>query len=52
MTKQELVNEIAQKTGIEKITVSKTVESLLETIKGNMIKNQNVYLRGFGSFIV
>jgi len=52
VTKQDLVSDIAKKTGIEKITVSKTVESLMETVKDNMVKNQNVYLRSFGSFIV
>jgi DNA-binding protein HU-beta len=52
MTKQDLVNEISDKTGIEKIKVMKAVESFMETVKGSMIKNNNVYLRGFGSFIV
>lgn len=52
MTKQDVVNEIAKKTGIEKIIVLKAVESLMEKVKDNMVKNQNVYLRGFGSFIV
>ena len=52
MTKQDLVNEITKKTGIEKIKVMKTVEALMETVKDNMVKNQNVYLRSFGSFIV
>ena len=50
--KQDLVNEIAKNSGIEKVTVLRTVEALMETVKDNMIKNQNVYLRGFGSFII
>jgi DNA-binding protein HU-beta len=52
MTKAEIVNEIINKTGIEKVAVSAIVESLMETIKGSMIKGDNVYLRGFGSFIL
>ena len=52
MTKADIVNEIAKNTGIEKVTVQKTVEALMETIKHSMIAGNNVYLRGFGSFIV
>jgi len=52
MTKQDLVNDISKQTGIEKVAVSKTVEALMETIKSSMVKNQNIFLRGFGSFIV
>ena len=52
MTKADIVNEIAKNTGIEKVTVQKTVEALMETIKHSMINGNNVYLRGFGSFIV
>ena len=52
MTKADIVNEIAKNTGIEKVTVQKAVESLMETVKDSMVKGNNVYLRGFGSFIV
>lgn len=52
MTKADIVNEISKNTGIEKLTVQKTVEALMETIKSSMVKGNNVYLRGFGSFIV
>jgi DNA-binding protein HU-beta len=52
MTKQDLVNEIAKKTGVEKTIVSTTVESLMETVKASMIKNQNIYLRSFGTFVI
>ena len=52
MTKADLVKDIAAKTGVEKITVVRIVESLMETIKGNMIKGENVYLRSFGTFLV
>jgi len=52
MTKADIVNEISKNTGIEKITVQKTVEAFMETVKGSLAKNKNVYLRGFGSFVV
>jgi DNA-binding protein HU-beta len=52
MTKADIVNEIAKNTGIEKVTVQKTVEAFMETIKHSMVGGNNVYLRGFGSFIV
>ena len=52
MTKADIVNEISKSTGIEKITVQKTVEAFMDTVKTSIINNKNVYLRGFGSFIV
>jgi DNA-binding protein HU-beta len=52
MTKADIVNEISKNTGIEKVTVQKTVEAFMDTIKTSLSKNKNVYLRGFGSFIV
>ncbi|MCW3788471.1 HU family DNA-binding protein [Plebeiibacterium sediminum] len=52
MTKADIVNEISKNTGIEKVTVQKTIEAFMDTIKGSLVKGKNVYLRGFGSFIV
>jgi len=52
MTKADIVNEISKQTGIEKVAVKKTVEAFMENIKDSLKKNNNVYLRGFGSFIV
>ncbi len=52
MTKADIVNEISKKTGIEKITVQKTVESFMDTVKQSLEEGNNVYLRGFGSFIL
>lgn len=52
MTKADIVNEISKNTGIEKVTVQIAVESFMETVKGSLIKGKNVYLRGFGSFVV
>lgn len=52
MTKAELVNEISKNTGIEKVTVLKAVESFMDCVKGSLIKGDNVYLRGFGTFAI
>jgi DNA-binding protein HU-beta len=52
MTKADVVNEIAEKTGIEKIAVQTTVEAFMKSIRTAVAKGDNVYLRGFGSFIV
>ena len=52
MTKNDIINEIAKKTGIEKVTIHNTVEAFMESVKVSMVKGNNVYLRGFGSFVV
>jgi len=52
MTKADIVNEVAKATGLEKLTVQKVVESFMENVKSSLVKDKNVYLRGFGSFIV
>ena len=52
MTKADIVKEISQNTGIEKVVVGKAVEAFMETLKGSLTEGNNVYLRGFGSFIV
>jgi len=52
MTKADIVNEVAKSTGLEKITVQKVVESFMESVKNSLARDTNVYLRGFGSFIV
>ena len=51
MTKAELINEIAISTGYDKTSIGIIVESMMETVKKNVAKGENVYLRGFGSFI-
>lgn len=52
MTKADIVNEIAKKTGVEKGVISIVVESFMDSVKDSMIKHHHVYLRGFGSFII
>ena len=52
MTKAEIVREIAQSTGIDKASVLETVEKFMDCVKDSLANGENVYLRGFGSFIV
>ena len=52
MTKAEIVNEIAKSTGIDKQTVLTTLEAFMDSVKTSLSNDENVYLRGFGSFIV
>ena len=52
MTKAEIVNEIVEKTGLEKTEVLTTIEAFTDSVKENLAKNENVYMRGFGSFVV
>lgn len=52
MTKADIVNDIAKSTGVEKVAVQKTVEAFMDAVKESLTKGENVYLRGFGSFII
>jgi DNA-binding protein HU-beta len=52
MTKAELVADVASKTGVDKSTVFTVVESFMTVVKDSLAKKDNVYLRGFGSFII
>ncbi|MCC7521283.1 MAG: integration host factor subunit beta [Flavobacteriaceae bacterium] len=52
MTKAEIVASISEKTGIDKAEVLATVEAFMNEIKTSLESKDNVYLRGFGSFII
>lgn len=52
MTKADIVNLISQKTGIDKPTVLNIVEAFMTSVKESLANEENVYLRGFGSFIL
>ena len=52
MTKADIVTAIAKNTGVEKVQIQAIVESFMEEIKDSLGRCENVYLRGFGSFIV
>lgn len=51
MTKADVISEISNQTGIEKKDVQATVESFFTVIKDSMEGGNNVYVRGFGSFV-
>ena len=52
MTKADIVSEIAKKTGVEKTQIQTIVEAFMDEVKISLEKEENVYLRGFGSFII
>ena len=52
MTKADIVAEIAEKTGLEKVDVQTTVEAFMKEVKESLEGGENVYLRGFGSFVI
>ncbi len=52
MTKSDIINEVSKNTGVEKKTVLIAVESFMESVIDSLIDGKNVYLRGFGSFVV
>lgn len=52
MTKADIVKEISKKTGVDTATTLATVEAFMEVVKENLINEEEVYLRGFGSFII
>jgi DNA-binding protein HU-beta len=52
MTKADIVSAISKKTGIDKASVLAAVEGFMEEVMSSMNSGENVYLRGFGSFVV
>lgn len=52
MTKADLVAQISEQTGIEKVAVQATIEAFMNSVKESLEEGTNVYLRGFGSFII
>ena len=51
MTKSDVINEIAEKTGVDKADVTASVEAFFSVVKSSMASGNNIYVRGFGSFI-
>ena len=51
MTKSDVISQIAEQTGIDKADVQVTVEAFFSVIKNSMAEGDNIYVRGFGSFI-
>jgi len=52
MKKAEIVADIVKATGLEKVVVEATVETIMATIKESMANGENIYLRGFGTFLL
>ncbi len=52
MRKADLVASISEKTGIAKVDVLVSLESFFKEVKGSLAEGENVYIRGFGSFVV
>ena len=51
MTKADVINEISEKTGVERKDVQASVEAFFTVVKDNMEDGNNIYVRGFGSFV-
>ncbi|SMD35158.1 DNA-binding protein HU-beta [Reichenbachiella faecimaris] len=51
VTKADVINEIAEKTGIDRLDVQASVEAFFSVVKNSMADGENIYVRGFGSFI-
>ena len=52
MTKADIISNISDQLGIDRADVQATVEKFMKEVKGSLEKGENVYLRGFGSFII
>jgi DNA-binding protein HU-beta len=51
VTKAEVISEVAEKTGVDKAEVSSAIEAFFTVVKNSMAEGNNIYVRGFGSFI-
>lgn len=51
MTKAEVISEITDRTGIDKTDVSVAVEAFFAVVKDSLADGENIYVRGFGSFV-
>ena len=52
MTKADIIAEIVASTGVAKKDVAVTIEAFMNVIRDNMVDGENIYLRGFGTFVV
>lgn len=51
MTKADVINEISDKTGIDRLDVQASIEAFFSVVKNSMAEGENIYVRGFGSFV-
>ena len=47
MTKAEIIDNISEKTGVEKIIVASIVEGFMSEVKSNVIDNKSIFLSFF-----
>ena len=52
MRKADLVTAISDKTGVPKVDVLVTLEEFFKAVKNSLADGENVYIRGFGSFVI
>jgi len=52
MRKADLVSTISEKTGVPKVDVLVTLENFFSEVKDSLTEGENVYIRGFGSFVI
>ena len=52
MTKADIINKISKEKGVDKLQTTIVLEAFMDVVKEKMIDGNNVYLRGFGSFIL
>lgn len=52
MIKLDIVNTVAEKTGVAKIKAETAVEALFEAMKSALQRGERIELRGFGVFVV
>lgn len=52
MRKADLVNMISEKTGVPKVDVLVSLEMFFNEVKSSLSNGENVYVRGFGSFVI
>ena len=52
MTKADVIAQISEKTGVDKGDVQQTLESFFTVVKDSLSEGENLYVRGFGSFII
>jgi DNA-binding protein HU-beta len=51
VTKADVINEIAEKTGVDKADVTASIEAFFSVVRNSMANGHNIYIRGFGSFV-
>ena len=52
MTKADIIKDIQKKTNLSRDLIKLVIDSFMETVKENMSQGENIYLRGFGSFLL